>query len=229
MISWFSIVLTIGTGIAGIVIFITSSSPAMLGYGLESFVDVFSSIVVVWRFSLDLKDCDNDGIEGSKQAMVYAAEKKAGMLIAFTFVAIGIVVSTEAVLHLADETKPDDDVWLIIFTACSFVVFFLLGLGKWYISKKVNSSSLKKDAVCSIAVSFMSLGMAGGFLIYRTNSDIWYLDSIVALIVSLMLIVYGSRTIMCHGHAWWSGSFWATSDKHHKMNESDESSNDTRH
>ena len=99
-ISWFSIVLTIGTGIAGIVIFITSSSPAMLGYGLESFVDVFSSIVVVWRFSLDSKDCDNDGIEGSKQAMVYAAEKKAGMLIAFTFVAIGIVVSTEATYSL---------------------------------------------------------------------------------------------------------------------------------
>ena len=53
--------------------------------------------------------------------------------------------AVQAVMHLADETKPDDDVWFIIFTACSFVVLFLLGLVK-YISNKVNSSSLKKVA-----------------------------------------------------------------------------------
>jgi len=67
--------------------------------------------------------------------------------------------AVQAVIHLADETKPDDDVWLIIFTACSFVVFFLLGLGKWYISNKVNSSSLKKVAT-RIATSMPTLQRA---------------------------------------------------------------------
>ena len=48
-VSWISIVITVITGVIGIVCAILFGSMAMLGYGLESFVDVFSSVMVVWR------------------------------------------------------------------------------------------------------------------------------------------------------------------------------------
>jgi len=48
-ISWVSIAVTLLTGVAGITCAVLYGSMAMLGYGLESFVDVFSSVIVVWR------------------------------------------------------------------------------------------------------------------------------------------------------------------------------------
>lgn len=49
IVSWVSIVITVASGVAGLTIFAVAHSSAMLGYGLESFVDVFSSAVIVWR------------------------------------------------------------------------------------------------------------------------------------------------------------------------------------
>jgi len=48
-ISWISIAITMATGVIGIACAVLYGSMAMLGYGLESFVDVFSSVIVVWR------------------------------------------------------------------------------------------------------------------------------------------------------------------------------------
>jgi len=209
-VSWLSIVLTLGTGITGIVIFAISSSSAMLAYSLESFVDVFSSIVVVWRFSLDLDECKNDGFEHSQAVLIHSAEKRAGVLIAFNFVVISIVVPIQAALHLHNKSHPEDDIWLIVFSGCSFAALFLLGIAKFYISKKLESSAMTKDAYCSFAVAIISLSMAISIVIYRSNDDIWFLDATIALIVCAVLLVYGLRTLLCYGHQWWKGAFWTT-------------------
>eukprot|EP00658_Telonema_sp_P-2_P034607 TRINITY_DN2524_c0_g2_i2.p1 TRINITY_DN2524_c0_g2~~TRINITY_DN2524_c0_g2_i2.p1 ORF type:complete len:336 (+),score=90.44 TRINITY_DN2524_c0_g2_i2:133-1140(+) len=209
-ISWVSIGLTMASGIAGIVIFAITGSTAMLGYGLESFVDVFSSAVVLWRFSLDLKPLEGDGIQHSKDLMIYATEKKAGVMIAFTFVAIALVVGGQAIGHMAHHTNPDDHMWLVIFAGISFLAFMALGLGKYMIADALESSAMLKDAYCSIAVSVLSLGVMISVLIYRNEHSIWFLDAVIALIVSVVLFVYGVRTIAFHGHHWWRKDFWSS-------------------
>ena len=115
---------------------------------------VVGIVMLSCRFSLDTDALEDDGYENSKvilvhqsraqfvnylqELMVYATEKKAGVLIAFTFVAIAVVVSIQAGLHLGHEEGPDNGVWLIAFSGVSCLIFMVLGWLKHRISQKLN-------------------------------------------------------------------------------------------
>jgi hypothetical protein len=60
-------------------------SSALLGYGLESLVDVWSSILVLWRFWGDPEG------EGSYFLTTRRREARASVGIAFTFILIGFI------------------------------------------------------------------------------------------------------------------------------------------
>merc|ERR1711998_505758 len=92
--------------------------------------------------------------------------------------------------------------------AGSAAVFLLLGFAKWWIAGKLESTSMKKDAVCSLAAAVCSIGMMVSILAHRANDDLWWFDGTVALVVAVLLLVYGARTILCHGHKWWTKQFW---------------------
>jgi hypothetical protein len=53
LVTYASLAITMVGGLSGIAAAISLESAAVLGYALESFVDVFSSVLVLWRFSGD--------------------------------------------------------------------------------------------------------------------------------------------------------------------------------
>ena len=70
-------------------------SSALLGYGLESLVDVWSSILVLWRF------WDDPEGEGSYFVTTQRRESRASVGIAFTFVVIGYITCWQVRCGLA--------------------------------------------------------------------------------------------------------------------------------
>ena len=204
-VSWVSIALTLISGIIGIVCAVLYSSMAMLGYGLESFVDVFSSFCVVWRFE---KSLDSSLPQEMHDEIGHRLEKQSGVGISFSFVAIAIVVGAQAVTHLAHTKHPEASSVLQAMAWISVVAFFILGGIKWHIADKLSSTTMKKDAICSIAVAIISLAVAVSATAYAETTAVWWIDATVATIVSVFLLIYGSRTLFCHGHKWWTGDFW---------------------
>jgi len=178
---------------------------AMLGYGLESFVDVFSSVMVVWRFSQAL----DPALSVDEDKYAERLEKRAGIGICITFILIAFIVGGQASAHLHEGHYTKADTVMIVLASVSVVAFAVLGGGKWYISKKLNSPTMMKDAICSIAIGVISLAVAISAGVNSGADDaVWYFDSVVAVLVSIFLFVYGMRTLCFHGHRWWETSFW---------------------
>jgi len=204
-ISWVSIAITILSGIIGITCAILYGSMAMLGYGLESFVDVFSSACVVWRFE---KSFDTSIPAAMHDEIGHRLEKISGVGISFSFVAIALVVGIQAAVHLHNEHHPSASTLMQVMAFISVVAVAILGGFKWHISNKLESATLKKDAICSIAVGVISLAVGISTTIYSDSKSVWWFDAAVAVLVSVFLLIYGGRTIFCHGHQWWTCAFW---------------------
>lgn len=138
----------------------------------------------------------------------YRLEKRAGIGISFTFVAIAFIVGGQASAHLAESHHPNNDTAMIVLAALSVVAFAVLGGVKWHISDKLKSPTMKKDAICSLAVGVISLAVTVSASAYSANDAVWWFDALVAVLVSGFLLIYGCRTLFCHGHRWWESSFW---------------------
>lgn len=80
--SYVSIAFTLIGGIVGVVLSVFTDSVALLGYGLESFVDVWSSVLVLWRFS----GSKNSEDENTKHTAFDKREQRASFGISITVV-----------------------------------------------------------------------------------------------------------------------------------------------
>ncbi len=68
-------------------------SAALIAYGLESFVDLFASVLVLWRF---WDDASNEA--GMKANL--DREERANVGIAATFIIIAVITGGDAISHL---------------------------------------------------------------------------------------------------------------------------------
>eukprot|EP01026_Neomeris_dumetosa_P058597 TRINITY_DN54622_c0_g1_i2.p2 TRINITY_DN54622_c0_g1~~TRINITY_DN54622_c0_g1_i2.p2 ORF type:complete len:243 (-),score=25.89 TRINITY_DN54622_c0_g1_i2:246-974(-) len=197
-VSYVSITITLLFGFVGLITAIADRSVALLGYSLESFVDVWSSILVLWRF-WSSSEADAESMR--------RREKQASVGIAFTFVGIGVVVGGQAVDHLAHEEGPMQVLSLVVISSLSTVLLSLLFCWKMVIARQLQSITMEKDATTSGAIAVLSLGVLVSASIYHNYPQIWWIDSLVAAAVAMALFIAGLQTLIRND--WWSRQFWA--------------------
>jgi hypothetical protein len=127
--------ITAVAAIVGFAAFSAAGSPAMLGFGLESLVDLFSSMVVVWRFYVG-------GDENPSPALIAkldGREKKASILIAVVLMILGVVVSATAISHLAENEHGSNDGLLLGLSLPSVFIFGTLTVIKFRMANMLRS------------------------------------------------------------------------------------------
>jgi len=191
-VSYASIAFTLVGGVTGIILSFVTDSVSLLGYGLESFVDVWSSVLVLWRF------WDKDSDNSHKQTIFNQREQRASFGIAITFILIGLFVAVQAIIHIANREREKNAEALLAISTISAVFLAVLAAIKFRISKELNSPSLYKDGMSSVAVSLLSFGILLSTVVYDIEPDVWWLDYAVALLISIFLIVYGSVAVFKH-------------------------------
>ncbi|CAL8460617.1 g146 [Coccomyxa elongata] len=199
LVTYASLIFTLAGGLAGIMASLALDSAAVLGYALESFVDVWSSILVLWRF-WDDRSTDVSG-------MALQREKFASFGISLSFLGISFVVGKEAIGHIQRREGPEEAALLLGIAMASVIVLSILCGLKLDLSRKLRSESLRKDAVTSGAVAVLSAAICISTLFYRLNRNLWWFDSVVALCISLALFCSGLWPLV--SVQWWSKSFWA--------------------
>lgn len=94
-------------------------------------------------------------------------------------------------INLANEEKPSSTVGNIIISAIGLV----FTIGFWYLKSKVavtlNSSSIAGDAACNLACIKLSIALLGGGIIFEFWSDGWWIDSGVAILLSIFFFKEG--------------------------------------
>jgi cation diffusion facilitator family transporter len=167
---------------------IVAGSIALIGFGLDSVVEVSSALVIAWRLSS----------QGSDRLSNERAERRAVRLIALSFFGIAAYVCVDAVralLGVRDEPQPST-LGLAI-TALSLVVMPSLAFAKRRVAKRMGSVALRADAAETMLCTYLSavvlLGLAANALF-----GWWWMDPIAGLVVAALAVREGRE-------AWSSG------------------------
>jgi divalent metal cation (Fe/Co/Zn/Cd) transporter len=134
--AWFTIAWNSIEGIAGIASGIAAGSIALIGFGIDSYVEVFAGSVILWRLAKD-----RHGEELSE-----AAERRAIRLIAATFLALAVGVGIESIRKLATGAEPETSWFGIGLALVSLVVMPLLARAKRRVGEQLGSRAVTADA-----------------------------------------------------------------------------------
>ena len=157
-----------------------ASSPSLLAFGGDSTIELFSAVVVLWRFRATAAHDDAES----------RAARVAGALL-FALAAFVAVTSVTSLLGYSDLKPTFPGITILVAAAA---VMPWLAKEKRRLSAATGSSALRADAAQSALCAYLSLIALTGLAI----NAIWHVswaDSIAALAV-LPLIVWEGREAM---------------------------------
>ncbi len=183
--SYFTVGYNIFEGIVSVFVGLLAGSIALVGFGLDSFVESLSGGVMIWRFRKRGKMTKEEEEK---------IESKAIRLIAYTFFILGSFVLYESVEKLYFYKTPSPSLLGIIIAVVSIIVMPVLFYMKYQTGKSVRSKSLVADSKQTLACMFMSVALLVG-LGLNYLYGLWWADPVVGLIIVAFLIREGYATL----------------------------------
>jgi len=153
-------------------------------------VDLFSSVVVLWRFFIP------GTLTKELEEHLNKREERASMAISFILVLLGVFVMSGAIDALVSGPEDENDMSLVlVISFVSIFVFGLLTLFKFQYSKLLDSPSLHKDGLCSLLGTILSTALFVNTLIIEKFPSTWYLDPVVSLLCGFAAAILGIQGI----------------------------------
>lgn len=161
-------VLTIGLGIA-------AASLALIGFGADSLIEIFASLVVVWHLA---PDHAADRPERTARAL---------KLVAGAFLALAVVLSTLAARDLLTQREPGESIWGIVYLAITVVVMLGLALLKRRTAITLGSAPLLSEARMTFLDAILAAATLTG-LAFNAAFGWWWADPTAALVVAVAAV-----------------------------------------
>ena len=159
---------------------VMAGSIALVGFGVDSFVEVLSGLVMLWRLRA----------ESAGHLPNEEAERRAIRLIAVTFFLLAAYVSFESVRDLLMGDKAEPSTVGLILTAVSLVVMPVLAYKKRRLAREMGSASLQADSTETQLCVYLSITVFLG-LAANTLFGWWWMDSVAALVVAAIALREG--------------------------------------
>jgi divalent metal cation (Fe/Co/Zn/Cd) transporter len=177
LLSWASLGYMAVEGIVAIVAGIVAGSIALIGFGLDSAIEGFASVVIVWRFT-------------GWRTLSHHAEERAQKLVAVQFFLLAPYVAVESARTLINGSHPDVSAVGIALAASSLVVMPWLGRAKQRIGSRMGSSATasegKQNMLCAYLAAALLVGLLGNALF-----GAWWLDPMVGVFIAAVAVQEG--------------------------------------
>jgi divalent metal cation (Fe/Co/Zn/Cd) transporter len=177
LLSWLSLGAMSVEGIVALVAGIMAGSIALVGFGLDSAVEGFASVIIIWRFT------------GSR-VMSESAEQRAQKLVAIQFFILAPYVGVESVRALIGGEHPDVSILGMALAVWSLVTMPLLGIAKQRIAEEIGSAATKgegrQNVLCAYLAGALLIGLAGNAI-----AGAWWLDPVVGLLIAAVAVKEG--------------------------------------
>ena len=159
-------------------------SPALLAFGGDSAIELFSAVVVMWRFRA------SDAREN--------VEKRAARVAGGLLFALAVLVAITSVTSLLGYSEPKPTFLGIAILVAAAAVMPWLAKKKRRLSGATGSAALRADAAQSALCAYLSLVALAGLAV----NAIWHIRwaDPVAASVLLPLVVWEGREAMLGKH-----------------------------
>lgn len=158
-------------GVIGVVAGAMAGSISLVGFGLDSFIEVVSGAALLWRMSVDADEHRRERIEQVTLRLVGAC-----------FLALAAYVGYEAVSNLIAKKTPEHSLAGIILACASLVVMPLLSRGKRRVAAQLRSAAMSADAKQADFCMYLSAILLGGLLL-NAAANLWWADPIAGFIM----------------------------------------------
>lgn len=154
---------------------IVAGSVALVGFGLDSVVEVSSGLIILWQF---------------RHSMPETRERLALRLMAFSFFALAAYVAVESMRALVFGADPDPSPVGIGLAAASLVVMPSLSWAQRRTGTALGSNAVVADSTQTLLCTYLSAVLLVGLLLNATLGWSWA-DPITGLVIAAIALKEG--------------------------------------
>jgi divalent metal cation (Fe/Co/Zn/Cd) transporter len=166
---WITIAWNLAEGAVAVFSGIAAASVALIGFGLDSFIEVTAAGILLWRLRLPEHD----------EAME-RREATAHRIVGITFILLVAYIVAQTLYVFAAGDEPDPSTVGLVLSVVSLIVMPGLGLLKRWNARRVGSRALVAESTETLLCSYLSLTLFVG-LAANAIAGWWWADVAAAL------------------------------------------------
>jgi divalent metal cation (Fe/Co/Zn/Cd) transporter len=159
-------------GLIAVVAGLIAGSDSLVVFGIDSFIEVTSGSVLLWRMSVDARVRDRE-----------RNEKRALKVVGICFLALAAYIAYESATDLWSKRTPEHSIPGIILACVSLVVMPLLSRAKRRIGLELGSAAMRADAKQTEFCTYLSAILLAGLLL-NAIFGLWWADPVAGLIMA---------------------------------------------
>jgi divalent metal cation (Fe/Co/Zn/Cd) transporter len=167
---------TLGWNVVGSVVVLGSAvlarSVALAGFGVDSLIEIFASIVVVWQLK---------GIDDGR-------EEKAMRFIGLAFFALALYILAQSAYIFASGTHPETSAPGIVWLSATLIAMLLLAGGKRVTGRQLGNPVLVKEGYVTLIDAMLAGAVLSG-LVVNAIAGWWWADPLAGLVI----VYYGLK------------------------------------
>ena len=180
--AWFTVAWNVVEAVVAIAAGTAADSSALIGFGLDSTIEVSSAAIVLWQFRAPLPQ---------------DRERLALQLIAVSFFALAIWVGASSSLDILRRSRPEASGVGIGLAAVSLVVMPSLALAKQRVGKRMGAATVIADSaqtwLCTSLSAVLLVGLAA-----NASFGWWWADPVAGLIIAVVAAREGRQAWLGH-------------------------------
>lgn len=186
-ISWNAIEGLLAVGLGAI-----AGSISLVGFGLDSFIEVMSGAALLWRMSVDA-DVERRELN----------ERRALRIVGSCFLLLAVYITYESGADLILERAPEHSLPGIVLACVSLVVMPILSKAKRQVGRELSSAAMRADAKQTDFCAYLSAILIAG-LVLNALFNFWWADPAAALLMVPFIAkegigaMHGEKCADCH-------------------------------
>src|SRR4051812_8879693 len=154
---------------------LAAGSVALIGFGLDSVVEVSSGLIVLWQFRHRLPE---------------SREQQALRMMAFAFFALAAYVTVESVRALLGTSEPENSPVGIGLAIASLMIMPFLSWAQRRTGRALGSGTVVADSTQTLLCTYLSAVLLGGLVLNATLGWSWA-DPIAGLVIAAVAVREG--------------------------------------
>jgi len=158
-------------GLVAVVAGAIAASISLVGFGIDSFIEVTSGAALLWRMAVDA-----DAYRRERN------ERRALRAVGLCFLGLAIYIAYQSITDLSRGRAPEGSVPGIVLACVSLAVMPLLSRSKRIVARELGSAAMHADARQTEFCTYLSAILLVG-LVLNSLFGLWWADPLAALVM----------------------------------------------